>query len=64
MKNFLIMLKKSATDAIKTISKRAIQKIAEVTVHLNINKIVNKFTENSRQNNSDIDLQIEENSKT
>ena len=58
------MLKRSATDAIKTILKRAIQKIAEATVHLNINKIVNKFTEKSRQNNSDTDLQIEENSKT
>ena len=30
-KNFSIQLKKSATDAIKTASKRAIQKTAEAT---------------------------------
>ena len=34
--------KKSTTDAIKTASKRAIQKIAEATSDLIGNKIVNK----------------------
>ena len=56
------MFKKSATDAIKTISKRVIKKKAEATDHLNSNKIANKFTENLPQNNSETDLQREENS--
>ena len=62
VKNFLIKLKKSATDAIKTISRRVIKKKAEATDHLNSNKIANKFTENLPQNNSETDLQREENS--
>ena len=36
--------KKSATDAIKTVSKRAIQKIAEATDDLIGNKIAGKIT--------------------
>ena len=36
--------KKSATDAIKTTSKRAIQKTAEATGDLIYNKIANKIT--------------------
>ena len=43
VKNFLIVLKKSATDAIKTDSKRAIQKTAEATGDLIGNKIADKI---------------------
>ena len=56
-KKFLIMLKKSATDAIKTFSKRVIQKTAEATGDLIGNKIANKITKvlkNLQQNNSEI----------
>ena len=42
VKNFLIVLKKSTTDAIKTASKRAIQKTAEPTGDLIGNKIADK----------------------
>ena len=54
--NFLIMLKKSATDALKTSSKRAIQKAVEATGDLLGNKIANKMTnlsKNSQQDNSE-----------
>ena len=40
--------KKSATNAIKTASKRAIQKIAEVTGDLLANKIFDKITSSSK----------------
>ena len=46
--------KQFATDAIKTVSKRAIKKAAEATGGLIGNKMANKFTgvsENSQQNN-------------
>ena len=43
-KNFLILLKKSTTDAIKTASKRAIHKTAEATGDLIGNKIADKIT--------------------
>ena len=49
VKNFLIVLKKSATDAIKTASKRAIQKTAEATDDLIGNKIVDKITSLSKK---------------
>ena len=55
-KNFLIMLKKSATDALKTSSKRVIQKTAETTGDLIGNRIANiitKVLKNSQQNNSE-----------
>ena len=48
--------KKSATDALKTSSKRAIQKTAEATGDLIGNKIANKITgvsKNPQQNNSE-----------
>ena len=48
--------KKSMTHAIKTVSKRAIQKIAEATGHLIGNKISDKVTSVSKkpsQNNLD-----------
>ena len=37
-------VKQSATDAFKTTSKRVIQKIAEATVDLILNKIANQIT--------------------
>ena len=40
--------KQSATDALKTASKRAIQKIAEATGYLIGNKIANKVTKASK----------------
>ena len=42
-RNLLIQLKKSATDAVKTASKRAIQKTAEATGDLIGNKIADKI---------------------
>ena len=49
-KNFLIMLKKSATDALKTSSKRVIQKTAEATGGLIGNKI-RGVSKSSQHNN-------------
>ena len=43
--------KKSSTDAIKTISKRAIQKTAEATGDLIGNKIADKITSVSKKSN-------------
>ena len=51
--------KKSATDAIKTASKRAIQKTAEATGDLIGNKIADKITCVSKKksnNNNDVEL--------
>ena len=52
--------KKSATDAIKTVSKRAIQKTAEATGDLIGNKIADKITsvskKKSNNNNDDVEL--------
>ena len=57
VKNFLIVLKKSTTDAIKTASKRAIQKTAEATGNLIGNTIADKITsvskKTSNNNNND-----------
>ena len=44
----LIVLKKSGTDALKTAGKRAIQKTAEATGDLVGNKIADKFTSISK----------------
>ena len=49
VKNFLIQLKKSTTDAIKTASKRAIQKVAEATSDLIGNKIADKIVSASKK---------------
>ena len=49
VKNSLIVLKKSATHAIKTASKRAIQKTAEATGDLIGNKIADKITSASKK---------------
>ena len=54
-------VKKSTTDAIKTASKRAIQKTAEATGDLIGNKIADKITSVSKKpsnNNDDEDLEI------
>ena len=45
VKNFLIVLKKSTTDAIKTALKRGIQKTAEATSDLIGNKTADKIVE-------------------
>ena len=53
--------KKSATDAIKTASKRAIQKTAEATGDLVGNKIADKITSVSKKksnNNNDDDVEL------
>ena len=49
VKNFLIQLKKSAMDAIKNASKRAIQKTAEATSDLIGNKIADKIISVSKK---------------
>ena len=49
IKNFLIVLKKSTADAIKTASKRAIQKTAEATGDLISNKVADKVTSVSKK---------------
>ena len=49
VKNFLIVQKKSATDAITTASKRAIQKTTEATSDLIGNKIVDKIASVSKK---------------
>ena len=54
--------KKSATDAIKTVSKTAIQKTAEATGYLIGNKIADKITSISKKksdnNNNDDDVEL------
>ena len=57
--------KKSATDAVKTASKRAIQKTAEATGDLIVNKIADKITSvskkkaNNNNNTNDDDDDVE-----
>ena len=56
IQNLLDHAKQSATDALKTTSKRVIQKTAEVTGYLIGNKIVENITSvstNLQQNNSE-----------
>ena len=50
-KKLLDTNKKSTTDAIKTASKRVIQKPAEATGHLTGNKIADKITSASKKSN-------------
>ena len=52
--------KKSTTDAIKTASKRAIQKIAEATGDLIVNKIADKIkiTNVSKQSNKELPKEL------
>ena len=49
IKKLLIVLKKSTTDAIKTASRRAIQKTAQATGDLIGNKIADKITSVSKK---------------
>ena len=49
VKNLLIVLKKFKMDAIKTASKRAIQKTAEGTGDLIVKKIADKITSVSKK---------------
>ena len=49
----LIQLKKSATDAIRTASKRAIEKTAEATGDLVDNKIADKITSTSKKSRNE-----------
>ena len=49
VKSLLIQLKKAAADAIKIVSKRAIQKTAEATGDLVGNKIADKITSYSKK---------------
>ena len=64
--NFVIVLKTSTTDAIKTASKGAIQKRAKATGDLIGNKIVDKITSiskkpscnNNNNNNNNEDVEI------
>ena len=48
--------KKSTTDAIKTASKRAIQKTAEASVDLIGNKIVDKITNLSKKSSAEFKM--------
>ena len=52
--------KKSTTDAIKTASKRAIQKTAEATGDLIGNNIVDKITSISKKSNKELDNNYDE----
>ena len=52
--------KKSTTDAIKTASKRAIQKTAEATGDLIGNNIVDKITSISKKSNKELDNSYDE----
>ena len=55
--------KQSATNTLKTTSKRAIQQTAEATGDLNGNKIADEIKNSASQSNSETALQIEENTK-
>ena len=55
--------KTSATDGHKTSSKRVIQNMAEETGYLIGNKITNKITKNSLQDNSQIEEKLLENTE-
>ena len=50
----LTVLKKSATDAVKTASKRAIEKIAEATGDLIGNEIAYKITSTSKKSSKEL----------
>ena len=55
VKNLLIVLKKFKMDAIKTASKRAIQKTAEGTGDLIVKKIADKITSVSKKSTKKIE---------
>ena len=65
-RNFADTAKKSATNAIKTVSKRSIQKTAEATGGLIGNKIADKITSVSKKksnNNNDDDDDVKTTNK-
>ena len=64
VKKFLIVLKKPTTDAIKTASKRAIQKTAEAIGDLIRNKIVDKITSVSKKSSTELHSKKLENDNT
>ena len=55
----IFILKKSATDTLKTSSKRIIQRTAEATGDLNGNKIANRITKVSKNLNKIIQRQLQ-----
>ena len=59
VKNFLIALKKTASDATKTASKRAIKKTAEVTGDLidKITSVSKKFTKELPNDETEVDVE-------
>ena len=59
VKNFLIALKKSASDATKTASKRAIKKTAEVTGDLidKMTSVSKKFTKELPNDETEVDVE-------
>ena len=54
VKNFLIVQKKSTTDAVKSTSKRAIQKTEEATGDLIGNEIADKITSVSKKSTKEL----------
>ena len=54
VKNFLIVLKKSTKDTMKTVSKTAIQKTTEATGHLIGNKIADKIKNVSKTSTQEL----------
>ena len=60
VKNLLIVPKKYTADAIKTASKRAIQKTAEATGDLIDNKIADKITNISKKSSRELHSQNNE----
>ena len=56
----LYSAKKSTTDALKTASKRVIQKTAEATGNLSVNKIADKITKKSSKELHSKELHLKE----
>ena len=63
LNHLLGLAKASATNTIKTTSKRVIQKITAATSDLNGGKISNKITNYSRQNDSEAEKKININTR-
>ena len=63
LNHLLGLAKASATNTIKTTSKRVIQKITAATSDLNGGKISNKITNYSRQNDSEAEKEINRNTR-
>ena len=63
LNHLLGLAKASATNTIKTTSKRVIQKITAATSDLNGGKISNKITNYSRQNDSEAEKKMNRNTR-